>query len=389
MNYAPELKQDFSRALPFIVLFVFALFLPSAAHRIVFYALTPVFAYFVYKQDFRPYIRTYSFGFLVAYILYFSSSPLWSGSEDTFEILKFARNGFCILLFAAALVASMPAMQRLPKNLALVLSGIVLLYGVWLLFTAAFTGQSMTVYRLEGIGRYQNTIHFSFLLSLMVLWLVSLGKLATRTYEYARLGLIFVFMFFISLTKARSAFIALAGCVGLLGVLGKVRVAATLFGFAVVGALLSFVVWDFSWSDIVSRSDNYRFGIWKEAYTEILQKPLLGHGVNAEPGFNANDVQSKGWESTHNVFLGHGYTGGFIGLALFTLLFGNMFLQSFLAFYKNKSSLTQLACMSVCYALFAGLFNFSHFVVGVHIQWLVFWMPFALTWYLEGSNKTA
>ena len=54
---------------------------------------------------------------------------------------------------------------------------------------------------------------------------------------------------------------------------------------------------------------------------------------------------------------------------------------------RNYTYLTLLSCLMICYALCASMFNFSHYIVNVHIQWLVFWVPFAMTWYIEVSEK--
>jgi O-antigen ligase len=394
MMYSPALKQDILRALPFALLFFSSLFLPAASHRMLFYLCAPVFIYLIFStKDAGVFFRTYSFKFFAVYMLYFSVSCLWAAPESG-EAVKYWRNASCVIVYVTALVVTLPSMIRLPKNYALIIAGVIFLYTLGLMGLFLHNAQNFrfSIYRLEGIGRYQNTIHLSFLLSLMVLWLVSLGKLDTRKHSYIRAGLIFFFLFSIALTKARSAYVALAGCIAMLGALGRMRTALFITGLGMAGGLLCVVIWGFSLSDVITRSDNYRLDIWTEAYTGIYERPLFGHGVNADPSFHRIYIQPEGWESTHNMFLGHAYTGGFVGLVVFILLLGNMIAQAMKAFFHEwktgvSSTIVQFTGMSVAFACFAGAFNFSHFLVGSHIQWLVFWMPFALTWYLEASKN--
>jgi O-antigen ligase len=73
-----------------------------------------------------------------------------------------------------------------------------------------------------------------------------------------------------------------------------------------------------------------RFDIWRTAYIPFLEKPLFGHGFNTFKQLNE-------WKHTgaHNAFVLVTFENGLIGLLLFTLILGSVFLN-LLNLYRNK-----------------------------------------------------
>ncbi|HEU4838829.1 MAG TPA: hypothetical protein VFS88_05395, partial [Micavibrio sp.] len=116
--------------------------------------------------------------------------------------------------------------------------------------------------------------------------------------------------------------------------------------------------------------------------------------ISTEPEFflEANDSK-RGWKSPHNVILGHLYTGGVLGLLVFAGLVVVMCRVSISQYLremrekKRASFITLFTGLVICFGLTASLINFSHYLIGVYIHWLVFWLPFTLVWFLEVQQR--
>ncbi len=387
--------QDYKYGLPFLVLFLTALALPTASNRIVFYLLSPFLFYALYhfRAQLPAYLKTWSFGFLAAYLGYFSLSFLWSEQKDTEDFCKLLRDIVSIGIFTFSLAVVIPHL-KVPEKLPICFGILCVIWGAVAALVFYGFGQHEWETRLIGFGRFENSIHFAFLLSFAVLSLLCLGISKTvRSQNEAILitFLIAALLLLIALSQTRSAYMALAACVGIIFLLGHIRYAVILGIMGVLALVCMYFMSDDYMRLFAGRLDSYRFGIWKDAYEGILQKPWLGHGVTTEPHFypEAADIFKRGWKSPHNVLLGHAHAGGIAGLIIFLLLAGNMCrvaLKQYMLEISNNgclSYMTLFTCLVLCYGLAASLVNFSNYIVGVHIHWLIFWIPFTLTWVLE------
>jgi O-antigen ligase len=207
-----------------------------------------------------------------------------------------------------------------------------------------------------------------------------------------RFGLVLALLFFIALAQTRSAYVALVICIALLTVLGHVRYALVLCIFGAICTAAAYMVWDNSFIDLGQRLDGFRFQIWNEAWKGIAAHPFFGHGITTSPSFlPMNKFSSGGWESTHNVYFGHAYIGGIVGLLIFLAMISNMAWICFSRWWRERKEqnvryMTLLACLVLCFSLTSSLFVFTTYVVNVHIHWLVFWTPFAVLWSMEAQD---
>ncbi len=387
---------DYKCALPFILLMATSFFLPTAGHRIVFYALVPFLGYFIYQQrdHLKETLNTYSFKFLVVYLGYFLLSLLWSEPAPLEDVVRIWRDMTCILVFtlSLSLFLQKPPSMNVEKA-AFWFSGIVLLFAIGLIGYFLMQGLDFETGRLEGVGRYENPIHFAYLLSFAVLILLSFDGMNTRFKQVLRFGIIILCLVCIFLSGTRAVLVGIVGCVILLGLLGRRQLALILSGLCLIAVLASCVIWDFSAGNYLKRADSNRFGIWSEVIQHVEEKPVLGHGIATEPRFYKE--RESGWKSTHNAFLGHAYTGGTIGLVLYLALLGNMMMQSLRRYYTQKKAhvkpehllFTNATILLIGNLVFISLFNFTHFLGGLHIHWLMFWVPFAMAWVLEVEQK--
>jgi len=379
--------------LPFIILFVTSLFMHAAGHRVVFYVLAPFMGWILYegRHELKALIQTKSFVLLSAYLGYFGLTFFWSEHRDPESFFKILRDVTGIMLFSLTLAFVIPkiSLPRLPLYFAGLCVGFaavsaLVFYGV---------GQQPLSGRLIGLGRYENSIHFAFLLSYAVLALVCLG-LEGKSKEIAlRFILIVLALLFVALSQTRSAYVCLAACIVLLTVLGHVRYALILCTLGVVCAAATYFIWGGS-NGILQRLDSYRFEIWSQAWESIKAKPLLGSGIETEPKFSQDVIFSDGgWKSTHNVYIGHLFTGGIVGLLIFGAMVANMGVTAVSNWWRERKQghvqyVTVFSNLMLCFALVSGKFLFTHYIENVHIHWLVFWAVYSMLWAMEVKSKS-
>ena len=391
-------KGQLALFLPPAIVMLAAFFLQSAPLRIVFYgsAIAMIVLIVNHRQDIAPYMRTVSFTLLGAYLLYMLASIGWSPDPSLEHGLKYLRDAVGIVVFTLFLAFAIARVNPIdwPK-IAMLFAAVTVSFSLLYLILFFVEGNRIGGERLYGFGRYQNPIHLAFVQSFAVIALLSIGSLRTRLSDAVRFGMVSALLAGIFLTEARSAFIALIGCACLMPLLGRGRLGLLLLGLGAICALIGMSLWSSAFTDILSRLDNNRFGIWQSAWIEFLQRPWLGRGIDFDPVFNPTNDHPEGWKSTHNFIVGHLYTGGMIGLALICGIIVNMLARSFgpmlspagRTIRQHAPHLLPFTCLLVCFAVLASLFNFTHFVVNLHIQWLTFWVPFALCWHFEVVMK--
>ena len=244
------------------------------------------------------------------------------------------------------------------------------------------------------MGRYENPIHLAGVLAMATLLLMSLKFTGDRRLQWqaALLGLIFFLVIFFSHT--RSALVAIAGCFCVLMMMQSLRVSLFLLVGGGVAAVIGYFAWGQSFSELYERGDTFRLAIWSEAISRIVEAPLVGYGISTDPAF-LSDSTPHSFKSTHNMILGHLYHGGGIGLLAYLGLIGHGFYVAFSSLWKHRGThdgckldiLRRFCLLSLVFSVIMGVFNFAHYMMGVHIQWLLFWVPISLAWYLEMEEK--
>lgn len=390
---AKDLLAQYRHVLPFLVLLCSSLFFQASIQRIVFYVCVPFFVWTLwqFRTEALSFVKTKAFALLALYLGYFTLSFAWSGDSDE-EFSKLIRNVVGIGLFATTLgvvIARTNTTKCFPMYLVWACIAYTTLAAIiWY----PVDGNFFNV-RLQAWGRYVNPIHMSFLLSFAVLLVVA-WWMTYRDKYITGAGLVGLLVFFIILSQTRTAFVALALCVLVVGMLGHFRMAAILIGIAALSAIAAYFCWPTLYTRILGRTDSFRLSIWQEAIEAVLQKPVLGHGIGSVPNFlpDADDPKA-GWESPHNVMIGHAYHGGVVGLGIYLSLAAYMFIVPARNFWQARKAkiqvdfLTMFTLLAVVYVFCASQLNFAHFIKNVHIQWLVFWMPYACVAALELRRK--
>lgn len=378
------------------LLFFCSFFLETAAHRIVLYVMTPAFLWYFKnnKTLLLSMAKTRSFVVMAAYLIYFTISATWSQGVAELTVLNGVKEGLCIAIFSAALALCVLRNRGKLSREELFMASlpVIGLMGLAILLFM-LNNSSLAGGRLIAPGRYENPIHYGIFGGVFTLFLVSLGKLKTLKLELGRQAAIAFTLIVIGLTKSRTAFVAFAANILGLGMLGRARSALILLSFAITAALTCFLIWDLSLTRIVAKADNNRFAIWTLAVEEIRARPLAGYGIADESKFTLPGMsKNHAWKSTHNIILGHLHTGGIIGFFFFVLLFSQIAYSNLKAYLQSRACdskcfLPFFALMLTIFGLVSSQFVFSHFAVNMNIQWLIFWVPFALAWAFEVERK--
>jgi O-antigen ligase len=386
--------RDHKQGMFFIILLLTSFFLSAASHRIIFYVLAPYMAFTLYQQrnELGPLFKTKSFLILCGYLSYFSLSFFWSIDTDVETFLKVLRDVAGILLFSLTMAFAIPKISFSPKT-PVYFALACLLFAVASALVHYSVESREISYRMAALGRYENSIYFSILMCFAVLSLLALEFKGGWRDVSLRIILVALLLLFVGLSQTRSTLVALVGCIVFLAFLGRPKNALILSAVFVPCVALVFFLWDFSFMGMFSRLDAFRLTIWSEAIEGIKAHPWLGHGISTEPKFALEIPNSEGgWKSTHNVFLGHQYTGGVPGLIIYILMIFNMswvLLKRWLKERANKSLSYVLVFTALifCFSMIMSLFVFTHYITNLHIHWLIFWTPFAIIWSMEAASR--
>jgi O-antigen ligase len=379
--------------LPFILLFATAFFLETSMHRVVFYLLSPFFISIIvkYAEERRSLFASRSFFLLLAYLAFYTVSAFWGNAYDPYDIFRNFVDAATIFIFCTSLAIALTRVEVIERHVFVISAfclGAALIYGLIFYAGADFDFSQ----RLSGQGRFENSIHLSAMLALAILFLLSIRTKEGCKSSALIVALILPMLLLALMTQTRSSLVALVGCLVLAAMVHSRKTAFLIFAGAAISTIVCYFIWGQTFEDLYARGDTYRLTIWREALAMLKDHMVIGYGISTEPGF-AFSADGKGYKSTHNVLVGHLYFGGIVGFGIFATLACNAVFQTVAAFLKNRrveghdGILARYTFLGVAFCIIISLFNFSHYLVGLHIQWLVFWLPFALTWYWEVRNR--
>lgn len=125
---------------------------------------------------------------------------------------------------------------------------------------------------------------------------------------------------------------------------------------------------------ILERGLSYRPEIWREAWRQILDAPLLGHGYDAPLEILIADF-SYAFLDPHNMLLAVLYYGGLASLALWCWLYGS----TLLACWRQRHKAFVFICSApLIYGLAASMTEGGSFLPRPKEHWFLIWIPFAL-----------
>lgn len=247
---------------------------------------------------------------------------------------------YALLFVIAADLVDQPQVCRRAVRALLAAGGLVVLYGFlqeWAIYKALYKSQAadpirgFTLDYVRMVGPYKNPNDLATFL--MVTGLIATGWiLKPRTTRVPAVLLILTALLIGCMVWTRSlgAMLGLFGGLAFLGVIHQKR-KGILFVFlgltAAVGALFLFVSPDslrqVPLSDVASHD---RTSMWKTAWVMIVDRPLLGHGLNTFMANYSRYAPDAGQNPAyaHNCFLQITAETGLIGLAAFGLFLAGL-----------------------------------------------------------------
>ncbi len=119
------------------------------------------------------------------------------------------------------------------------------------------------------------------------------------------------------------------------------------------------------------RADGFRLEIWQAALALWQSHPLLGLGFRTPFSLTLSDGQVI--FQPHSLYITALYYGGICGLLALLLVLGIALKHA----WKTRQT-SALPLMLVVYGVIIGLFDFSLLLVTMKLEWLLFWLPWAM-----------
>jgi O-antigen ligase len=319
---------------------------------------------------------------VLGYFLYNFLSFFWGDDrtlEDFGNVLKVPIFVSVFVLSLAIVLKKKSGFSEVLQTAYIVVALCVALYLIFSRVMPDFSWSNMARnYRLQGIGRSQNSNTLSNLYAIGILILLFGRSWLDRISKYKsyalKAGLVLFFAAIIFLAVGRGAAVGLACTLLVTAVVSK-----SPRNLLFVGGILSFGALFMAWrSDflmrIFKRGDTYRFEIWEQAMDIIAQAPIIGHGVTYDMLFRISASTDYIQTSTHNIFLGIVVLGGVVGLIIF-LAMG--LLALFKAYKIGRAYGDWLAFSLFVFGIGYMQFSGHTFYGNLSKEWLVSWVPLA------------
>lgn len=309
----------------------------------------------------------------LAFCGYTALTLLWSGTDRAPSALKHCL--YVILIFYAF---TLPSSEQINKiiNASLFISAFSALGSISYFF---YTDQDL---RLPGYGALYNpllTSHVYGMFSAIALSYIFLND--GRRWIWLTLFIILAIL--LLLTGSRTPLLALGASLLWLTLARFNRRSIFLFVTGLTSGLLLYI---FDPEIFTSRGLSYRPDIWREAWLQIIESPLLGYGYEHPMAFKVEGI-AHSFADPHNLFLAVLFSGGIVGLGLWVALYSVAIMFA----WRNRGDLIILAASTaVIFGLVAGITEGKAFISRPKEHWFLIWIPFALlaaTW--ASRNKTA
>lgn len=308
--------------------------------------------------------------------LYTLITLAWS-STDTAATSLAKRPLYVFLLFISAGLLAMRAPERLmhaiKASAAIATLAAAVSLGIYL-----YEGNQE---RLTGYGALYNPLLSSHVYgALMAIWAANwlLGK---SPYEPASLVSLAILGVLLIATGSRTPLIGLAACGAWLALIQKSPRGLALLA---AGFLATLTMLFLHPEGLTSRGLSSRPEIWLGAWSQILEAPWFGHGYDAPMNIWIS-THDYAMADPHNIMLAVLYYCGFVGLALWLLLYGIAFNIS----WRNRHDpLTVIASSMLMFGLAASMTEGGAFISRPKEHWFLIWIPMALIFAAEIRIKT-
>jgi O-antigen ligase len=353
----------------FYTIFIAGYFLlPMASgHRNLYYILVLPAVLLLWRELADFYRDNVLSGLLLLYAVYMMSTLLWTADFDPGAALDALGYSLCVLSFGYVSGYLWIRQGHRMDRLAH--------RATWLAAAAAlvsivawYTTQPFPFSRLEPLGvmHHPNKAGSAYGIFL-VLCMHYVFTERGRNHRAAYCALALALLSLVVLTQSRTAMAAV--CVGLFILIGYRALAVAALGAATIWALMA--ADPARW---VSRVGDFSFrpGIWQQVLVDMQGHWWLGHGYLTDPRVYA---YGELFDHAHNSYLATLRDGGLVGLALFAAILG---VATHWAgqLYRQRGERIYLALL--LYGMTSIAMDYDRLLLHPKELWLFFWLPVAL-----------
>ena len=379
----------FKRALPFLLLSTYGIFLCSYfifddySDPYRFFArVLFVFGIFVFAQGMRNIWRQPLFQITGLYMLYLLLSGFWSSPMEWFRLGQKLTISVYLLSFLAItqfLVQWNRGLFERMLQLCVLIAGVTAVVSILVFYSEnPFPGT-----RLDGIGALTNVNIFANVYGIFALLGMGFALQAPPgPLKGLLLAAVGVFICFAWFGQSRTAFVSmLIGLSTLAGLMleeRKILYAAILAALAVTLTLL--------FPDVVEqallRGKGLRPLIWTEVWAEAKSAPIFGHGLISEISVVSGETV---FETVHNAYLQVFWQGGLVGLCLFLALLGLAFRNAWTWGFQQRDYTVFCMLLFTACTMMTGV---DTLIARPRDQWMLFWLPLAILLAYQSIART-
>lgn len=359
----------------FILVVCAAFVLETRWHRNLFYLIgVPTFLLGLLGANLRTVWTVPLSRMIVAYVVYFCATAVWSDAFSWLEFGDLLRVGLLSLLFitmATSLTAGCRAFEEKLFFWVCVTAGISLT----LLLAATLLGLIEPGSRLTGFGITSHPIVGATLYGvvLLVCTFTLIPAAKTGREQLCWLGIIALCAVFMLMAGSRGPLLALAAALAISLVFSKARYRIIVFGvagFFFASLAVGLAIGVESIETTLSRGLSGHVQLWAESLSAIAERPWFGHGALTEMTFESRHGALR---SPHNLYIANHLYGG---LPASALLAGLLYLGGKEAVKAARAGAPiYLALMT--FGLTCAFFDTRSLVQNLGREWITIWLPLA------------
>jgi len=316
-------------------------------------------------------LQSHAFKLVILLLVFATISTLWA--DDTSEPLRYIRYNTNIFLFILAFIYIQDSHKNLLIKILLSSAAVWAVFGAIELFNFYFIQKHTLSARIIGSGSLTNTLLTShvygafaaLLASYMVLQRMSVFRLAVLLVTFL------VILIFIVQTHSRTPLLGLSAVFITLLLQYRNKQAVYFFVFVV---LLAATYLTFNLELLTQRSFSYRPEIWGLALQNIINKPIIGHGLGSQMSIYIPSLKTA-FSDSHNIHIGLMYDLGLLGLSLWLI---TLFFLFKLCRQLHNNHLIATGFSILIFGFFAGMTEGGGFFTRPKEVWFLIWLPIAI-----------
>lgn len=370
----------------FISLVAYLVVPDSGKALTIFYAFALIPALVLFPFTFTYLLKDRHFWPLILFLSYLPFTVFWSSNPNTEDLISAIKLSFYILIFANALKQNSLWLKEYYSYLGFIaaacaLTAILYFYGY---------SSSPIDERLIAWGDMQNPLWagtiFAFFAAYFSLALLTghINKSNQSLFIFSHISL-WILIVAAVLTQSKGPVIALVLSILYISLIIKSKKGIVSI---LIASFISIVFISVNYeilSNVLNRGASFRIDIWLASIDEIMQNPLIGHGINQSIVIITAD--SNLFVSPHNRLLAVLYHGGLIAGLLFVLALTAVFLKQPLN--KPHSSFLTVLQGLIIFFILCSMSEGRFLVTRPNFIWLELWLPlFAYLSILSNNRRS-